>query len=315
MRRSQQWPGGDWGGLHCGFSSERADIFWSTTTSWVGTQAQQQSWRKGDACVLWWWSGKVPLKFKRNPLAVCASVRVVSAKDASSTSTSTSTPTSMAQLPKQPKQEEKNDMMAIQTAIIRKEKLTRHIFRRGWNTSNSWKPFIIMPESQTYLNPKWVYSRADWPMRPMRSTMFQHDDFSWELVGVLQLWLRLWLWGCGDWRSSRCCRSVRNLLQFLEQSVNKSWWRLVEGMVIPIFLNFQWNQKFELSWWNIACPRGLTMWILEERVENQFQALSSSLPTRTRWWSMKRPWRLTAALVLFEQQLSNCGLQRTEVGK
>jgi hypothetical protein len=90
---------------------------------------------------------EVPLEFKRNSLAVCASIRVVSARDASSTSTSTSTSSSMAQLPKQPKQvsepkldkiiEEENDMMAIQTVIIPKEELTRHIFRRGWNTSSS----------------------------------------------------------------------------------------------------------------------------------------------------------------------------------
>ena len=129
---------------------------------------------------------EVPLEFKRNSMAVCASIRVVSARDASSTSTSTSA--SMAQLPKQPKQvpepklgkiiEEENDMMAIQTVIIRKEELMRHMFRRGWNTSNSGNPFI-MPESKTNLNPKWVYSRADWPMG---STMFQRDDFSWEFV-------------------------------------------------------------------------------------------------------------------------------------
>lgn len=54
----------------------------------------------------------------------------------------------------------------------------RHMFRRGWNTSNSGNPFI-MPESKTNLNPKWVYSRADWPMG---STMFQRDNFSWEFV-------------------------------------------------------------------------------------------------------------------------------------
>ena len=129
-------------------------------------------------------------QFKRNSLAVCASIRVVSGRGASSTSTPTSsTSTSVAQLPKQPKQvsepkldkiiEEENDVTAIQTVIILTEELTRHIFKRGWNTSSFGKRFIIMPESKTCLNPELVYSRADWPMR---STMFQRDDLSWELV-------------------------------------------------------------------------------------------------------------------------------------
>ncbi|CAL1158384.1 unnamed protein product [Cladocopium goreaui] len=102
---------------------------------------------------------EVPLEFKRNSMAVCASIQVVSARDASSTSTSTSA--SMARLPKQPKQvpepklgkiiEEENDMMAIQTVIIRKEELTRHILRRGLNTSSSGNPFIDLPQSKVGL--------------------------------------------------------------------------------------------------------------------------------------------------------------------
>ena len=124
----------------------------------------------------------VPLGFKRNSLAVCASIRVVSARDAPSSSSS-STMTRPSQQVSEPKldrviEEEENEMLAVQTVIKPNEELSRRIFRRGWATSSSGNPFIIMPASKNYLNPHLVYPRGEWPMR---STAIQRDDLSFEL--------------------------------------------------------------------------------------------------------------------------------------
>ena len=129
----------------------------------------------------------VPFGFKRNSLAVCASIRVVSARDApSSSSSSTMTRPSSQQVsePKWPKldkmiEEEESEMLAVQTVIKPNEELLRRIFRRGWATSSSGNPFIIMPAPKNYLNPHLVYPRGEWCMR---STAIQRDELSWELV-------------------------------------------------------------------------------------------------------------------------------------
>ena len=123
----------------------------------------------------------VPLEFKRNSLAICASIRVVSAKDISEASSSTSLPkpNPVSEPKVEMVVEDENDMMTVQTVIKPKEELLKRIFRRGWATSSSGNPFIIMPASKHYLDPALVYSRSDWPLR---STAFQKEDFTWELV-------------------------------------------------------------------------------------------------------------------------------------
>jgi hypothetical protein len=122
----------------------------------------------------------VPLQFKRNSLAVCASIRVVQdVSGASSTTTIPRTPKPLTELKMEKVIEEENDLMAIQTVIKPNDELLRRIFRRGWATSSNGNPFIIMPESKNYLSPHLVYSRAEWPLR---STAIQLEDYSWEMV-------------------------------------------------------------------------------------------------------------------------------------
>ena len=118
----------------------------------------------------------VPLQFKRNSLAVCASIRVVQdVSGASSTTTIPRTPKPLTELKMEKVIEEENDLMAIQTVIKPNDELLRRIFRRGWATSSNGNPFIIMPESKNYLSPHLVYSRAEWPLR---STAIQLEDYS-----------------------------------------------------------------------------------------------------------------------------------------
>ena len=134
----------------------------------------------------------VPLQFKRNSLAVCASIRVV--KDVSSTSSSS--------IPKNPKpvkeikletvMEDENEMMAIQTVIKPNEELVIRIFRRGWAKASLGNPFIVMPSSKNYLNPHLVYSQADSPLDQRPSNWMISHGRLWSFA-ISTLSLTSWM--------------------------------------------------------------------------------------------------------------------------
>ena len=122
------------------------------------------------------------LQFKRNSLAVYASIRAVSARENPETidptsSTRRSTPSKVE--PKFDMVVGEHEMLAIQTVIKPHDELLGRTFRRGWKLTSSGNPVIIMPASKSYLDPGISYSRKDWPFR---STAFQNGDFSWELA-------------------------------------------------------------------------------------------------------------------------------------
>ena len=121
----------------------------------------------------------IPLQFKRNSLAVLASIRVVSARDVAEPSSTSTKRTSHGGEQHYGMVDEDKDMMVVQTVIKPRDELLQRVFRRGWAVSSTGNPFIIMPASNRYLNPGISYSRDEWPLR---STAFQHDDLSWELV-------------------------------------------------------------------------------------------------------------------------------------
>eukprot|EP00435_Cladocopium_sp_Y103_P032379 s3453_g8.t1 len=125
----------------------------------------------------------IPLQFKRNSLAVYASIRVVSAHEVSEAAGASSSSSRRSTTPRcEPEHEvvkDENDMMAIQVVITPHEEMWERIHRRGWKTTRAVNPIIIMPDSKNYLNPGISYSRHEWPLR---SIAIQRDDFSWELV-------------------------------------------------------------------------------------------------------------------------------------
>lgn len=187
---------------------------------------------------------RVPLQFKRNSLAVCASIRVVSAKDSPAASSSSMPRQST---PAQPKLETVSEnaptLMAIQAVVKPREELLARLWRRmekRLGNTKHWNPFIIMPASGNYVNPHLVYPRSEWPRSdwPLRSTALQKGDFTWELVEFCE---QYYISGNVDseieecakptW-VSRCCTNMRNLSQLLAWLVNKSLSRLEELMVI-----------------------------------------------------------------------------------
>ena len=103
----------------------------------------------------------IPLQFKRNSLAVLASIRVVSARDVAEPSSTSTRRTSHGGEQHYGMVDEDKDMMVVQTVIKPRDELLQRVFRRGWAVSSTGNPFIIMPASNWYLNPGISYSRDE----------------------------------------------------------------------------------------------------------------------------------------------------------
>ena len=124
----------------------------------------------------------IPLQFKRNSLAVYASIRVVSAKEHHEAAGETPSLKRALRSQVEPKFDmvgEEHEMLAIQTVITPHDEVLERVFRRGWKVTSSENPVIIMPASKNFLDPGISYARSDWPFR---STAFQNDDLTWELA-------------------------------------------------------------------------------------------------------------------------------------
>ena len=74
---------------------------------------------------------------------------------------------------------EDEEPMVIQTVMMPTQELLNRVFKRGWSTTETGIPFIMMPETNKYVDPSMMFP---WSVWPLRTTLIQRRDFKWEVV-------------------------------------------------------------------------------------------------------------------------------------
>jgi hypothetical protein len=111
----------------------------------------------------------IPLKFKRNSLALSAHIRMVNLSEVEAEPILVEYP--LNSIPEEP--------LIVQTIVKVHDEILDELFRRGWHHTEDGNPFFIMPDTCTFLNPSLVFPWSEWPRRP---TLVQLPDFIWEIA-------------------------------------------------------------------------------------------------------------------------------------